>query len=82
MEILSKILMVVHILVCIILIILVMLQSSENGGANTTITGQDTTSFFDKNKGRTKEGLLKKLTVIFGIIFVIVTIAFSLVYGA
>jgi len=82
MAILSKILMVVHILVCFILIVLVMLQSSEKNGANGTITGQDTTSFFDKNKGRTKEGMLKKLTVIFGIIFVIVTIVFSLTYGA
>lgn len=77
---LSKILMVVDIIVCFILIVLVLMQESEDG-ANKAIMGGETVSFFDKNKGRTREGLLKKLTVIFGIIFVVVTIVFSLVYG-
>ena len=38
--------------------------------------------FFEKNKGRTKEGMQKKWTIILGISFVIVTIALSIIYIA
>ena len=36
-------------------------------------------NFYEKNKGRTKEGSLKKWTIIFGIIFAILTIVLGIV---
>lgn len=80
MNIWAKILMVIHILVCVILIALVMMQTSEEQGASSAITGGNT-SFFDRNQGRTKEGMLKKLTLIFGVVFAITTIAFGILYS-
>lgn len=80
MGLLAKIIAGVYILICAILVILVMMQDSEKGGASSAVAGGASTSFFDKNQGRTKEGLLKKLTVIFGVAFAITTILFGILY--
>ena len=37
-------------------------------------------NYLDKNKGRTREGKLKRMTIILGIAFVIVTVALNIVY--
>lgn len=50
------------VLLCIALIVIVMIQPSNQQGTGA-LTGQSDT-FYSKNKGRTMEGLLKKLTVI------------------
>jgi len=80
MNILKTVLMALHIIVCIVIIILSMMQTSEDGASNA-ITGNSSNSFYDKNKGKTREGILKKLTVIFGVIFAITTIVFGVVYS-
>ncbi len=80
MEVLKYILIVLDVIVCFALIIITMSQSKEDGGMSATITGSSTNNFFDKNKGRTKEGKLKKWTIILAIAFVILTIALSIVY--
>ncbi len=77
---LKGILIVADIIVCFAVIILAMMQSKEDAGASSTITGTSSNSFYEKNKGRTKEGKLKRLTIIFGVLFVIITIALSIVY--
>ena len=82
MTVLKYICLAVYVIICLALIIVATIQTKDSSGASATITGSSTNNFYEKNKGRTKEGKLKKLTVIFGIIFVVVTIAFSLVYGA
>lgn len=80
MEIVKIILIVIDFAICIALTILAMIQSKEDAGLSSTITGSSTNNFFEKNKGRTKEGKQKKWTIILGILFVIVTIALSIVY--
>ncbi len=77
---LKGILIVADIIVCFAVIILAMMQSKEDAGASSTITGTSSNSFYEKNKGRTKEGKLKRLTIVFGVLFVIITIALSIVY--
>ena len=59
-----------------------MIQSKDDEGLSSTITGSSTNNFFEKNKGRTKEGIQKRLTIILGVLFVIVTIALSIIYIA
>ena len=59
-----------------------MIQSKEDAGLSSTITGSSSNNFFEKNKGRTKEGKQKKWSIILGIAFVIVTIALSIIYIA
>ena len=81
MQILRGILIVIDIIMVLAVVIIVMLQHKDDQGASGTITGASANNnFLDKNKGRTKEGRLKRLTIIFGIIFVIVTIALNIVY--
>ena len=82
MQIAKIILIVVDFIICIALTILAMVQSKDDAGLSSTITGSSTNNFFEKNKGRTKEGMLKRWTIILGIAFVIVTIALSIIYIA
>ena len=80
MEILKYIILVIYIIVCIALIVLATIQKSERPGASGTITGSSTNNFYEQNKGRTKEGKLKKWTIILGIVFVVLAIAFGILY--
>ena len=82
MQVVKVILIVVDFIICIALTILTMMQSKDDAGLSSTITGSSTNNFFEKNKGRTKEGMLKRWTIILGVAFVIVTVALSIVYIA
>ncbi len=82
MEIAKGILIVIYFIVAIALIILALIQSKEDAGLSSTITGSSTNNFFEKNKGRTKEGKQKKWTVILSIVFAILTIALGIIYMA
>ena len=80
MQVLKVILIIVDIILALGVIILVMLQHKDDQGASGTITGAAANNFLDKNKGRTREGRLKRMTIIFGIVFAIVTVALNVVY--
>ena len=82
MQVAKIILVVVDLIICIALTILAMVQSIDDAGLSSTITGSSTNNFFEKNKGRTKEGMQKRWTIILGIAFVIFTIALSIIYIA
>lgn len=71
-------LVVIYVIVAVLLTILTLLQAKEDGGASETITGEG--SFYDKNKGRTPEGKLKRFTIILAIIFVVLAIALGIIY--
>lgn len=82
MEIAKIILIVIYFIVSIALIILALIQSKEDAGLSSTITGSSTNNFFEKNKGRTKEGKQKRWTIILAIVFAILTIALGILYMA
>ncbi len=82
MEIAKGILIVIYFLVAIPLIILTLIQAKEDAGLSSTITGSSTSNFFEKNKGRTKEGKQKKWTIILTVVFAILTIALGILYMA
>ena len=82
MQVIKIILIVVDLIICLALTILAMIQSKDDPGLSSTITGSSTNNYFEKNKGRTKDGMQKKWTIILGIAFVIVTIALSIIYIA
>ena len=82
MEVAKIILVVVDLIICVALTILAMMQSKDDAGLSSTITGSSTNNFFEKNKGRTREGMLKRWTIILGVAFVVVTIALSIIYIA
>ena len=75
----KTLLIIIYVIVAIILTVVTLMQTSEDEGASATITG-GSSSFYDKNKGRTAEGKLKKVTIILGIVFIVMGIALSIVY--
>lgn len=80
MEILKYILIALYILNCLALIVITMMQNKESNGASGTIVGSSTNNFYEKNKGRTREGKLKKWTMILGVTFVVLAIALGIIY--
>lgn len=82
MEIIRTVITVVYFIVAIAIIILALMQTKEDSGLSSTITGSSTNNFYEKNKGRTKEGKLKRWTVILSIIFAILTITLGILYMA
>ncbi len=77
----SYVLGAILIVVSILLIILVLLQESKQQGLSGAIAGGADT-FFGKNKGRTMEAKLEKLTKILSVVFIVLTLVTTLVVGA
>ena len=80
MEIVKYIMMVVYAVICLALIVLIMKQSKEDGGASGTIVGASANNFYEKNKGKTAEGRMKKSTIALMVVFAILTIALGIIY--
>ena len=80
MEIVKYILIAVYMIVCIALVILVTKQSKEDSGASGTIVGASANNFYEKNKGRTAEGKMKRATIILMVVFAILTLALGILY--
>lgn len=74
------ILTVVYFIVALAVIVLALVQTKEDSGLSSTMTGSSTNNFYDKNKGRTKEGKQKRWTIILSIVFVILTIILGILY--
>lgn len=80
MEIVKYIVMGIYAIVCLVLIVLVLKQSKEDGGASGTIVGASANNFYEKNKGKTTEGKMKRATIALMIIFAVLTIALGIIY--
>ena len=65
-------------LICLILIIIISMQDSKGDGLSSVITGENTESFYTKNKGMNKDRFYSKLTVVLSIFFAIVAIVLSI----
>ena len=80
LEMVKNILYIIYAIICVAIVIITLVQKSENvSGASQAITGSSSNSnFYDKNKGRTGEGLLKRWTIILGVVFAILTIVLSI----
>ena len=79
-DVMKTFLIVIYAIVAVILTILTLTQSKEDSGVSGTIVGGSSDSFYDKNKGRTKEGKMKRLTIILGVAFIILAILLSIFY--
>ena len=70
MTILKYVLMVLFVLVCIIATVLVLMQECRSQGLGAIAGAAET--YWGKNKGRSMEGMLVKLTRIFVILFIVI----------
>jgi preprotein translocase subunit SecG len=82
MEIVRNIIFVIYFIVCLALIILVLSQTKEDNGASGAIVGGSSNNFYEKNKGRTREGKIKRATVTLMVIFFVLTIILGIIYVA
>ena len=82
MEVIRTILTVMYFLIALVVIILALIQTKDDAGLSQTITGSSTNNFYEKNKGRTKEGKQKRLMIISSIVFGILTIVLGILYLA
>ena len=73
-----KVVALIVMAVCAIFIILVVLFQPGNTSGIGALGGQ-TETFLSKNKGKTFEHKMKKLTVVSGIVFAVLSIVFAIV---
>ena len=70
------VLTVLFIIVCLVLTALVLLQEGKSAGLGAISGAAET--YWGKNKGRSMEGMLVKLTKICAILFVVLTVILNL----
>ena len=80
MQVLKIILTIIYFIVCLAVIVITMMQSKEDEGLSSTITGSSANNFYEKNKGNTREGKLKRWTMIFGLVLVLLCIGLGTMY--
>ena len=69
---------IIFMLICLVMIIVVMMQESKNSGFGALSGQVDSDSYVSKNRGRTKEGKLERITAILGFLFIVVAIGLCL----
>lgn len=80
MAVLKIVLTVIFIIVCVSLVVLVLMQEGKSAGLGS-ISGMAET-YWGKNKGRSMEGLLVKLTKADAILFLLLAVVLNLnIYG-
>mgnify|MGYP002870076407 CR=1 FL=1 len=79
MEIVKYVIMAIYAIVCVSLIVLAT-KSKEDGGASGTIVGASSNNFYEKNKGKTAEGRMKRATITLMIVFAVLTIALGIIF--
>lgn len=62
-------LIIVQSIIAIILIVVVLMQPSKTNGLSGLVSGGTGDTFYSKNKSRTSEALLSKITVVCSVIF-------------
>jgi preprotein translocase subunit SecG len=70
----SIFLYILQIIISICLIVVVLVQPGKTDGLSGFISGATTESFYSRNKSRTSEAMLSKLTVVLAIIFAAICI--------
>lgn len=66
-------------IVAIVLIVVVLAQPSKTNGLSGLVSGGASDTFYSKNKSRTSEALLSRITVISAIIFAALCMAQNVV---
>ncbi|MCM1272507.1 MAG: preprotein translocase subunit SecG [Clostridium sp.] len=69
-------LIIVFLVIAVILTIIVMMQEGKEGGLTSSISGS-TETYWSRNKGKSKEAVLMKVTIVIGIIFMVLALLLS-----
>ena len=77
MQSLKVIVQIVYVLVCVVLTFIVLKQEGKQAGLSGALTGT-TETYWSKNKGRSKEGLLVTVTEILAGSFIVLSVVLNL----
>ncbi len=77
MAVLKVVVTIVYVIVCLALIVVVLGQESKSEGLSGSISGMAET-YWGKNKGRSMEGTLERITKILAVLFVLLSIVLNL----
>lgn len=78
MSVLKTVITIILVIVSIILSIVVLMQEGKQEGLGSLAGGASTDTYWSKNKGRSKEGALKKFTTVLTVIFFILALLLNL----
>ena len=67
---------IAFIVVCVLLSIVILMQEGKENGLTGTLTGSADT-YWAKNKGHSKDAMIKKITVVLAVLFFLLTGALS-----
>ena len=68
---------IVYIVIALILTVVVLFQKGKDPRESAVMGGSGDT-FFSKNKSKTREGFLEKLTSVFAVVFIVLSVVLSL----
>lgn len=68
MAILKTSLLIIFIIICVAITVIILLQEGKSAGLGS-LSGQSTETYWSKNKGRSREGILIKVTSILVLLF-------------
>ena len=77
MKVLLIVIGVLFMLVCAALVVLVLAQEGKSQGLGA-IQGTVENTYWGKNKGRSREGVLKKVTVALSVLFIVFAIVLNM----
>ena len=77
MAVLKIVLSIVFIIDCVALVALVLAQEGKTQGLGA-IQGFAETTYWGKIKGRSREGVLKKVTVVLSVLFVVLSVVLNM----
>ena len=68
---------IIYIIICVALVVIVPMQEGKSAGLSGSINGVADT-YWGKNKGRSIEGALSKITAVLAILFIIVSVLLNM----
>ena len=77
-RVISEVLIILMTVISIAIIVVVMMQEGETGGVSA-ISGGSNDTYYGKNKGRSKEQVLKRLTLILGAVMLVLSVVFFII---
>ena len=77
MSVLGYVVGVLFIIVCVALVSLVLAQEGKNQGLGA-IQGTVENTYWGKNQGRSREGVLKKVTIALSVLFIVCAIVLNM----
>ena len=77
MEVVKIILTILFILICIALTVIILMQEGKSAGLGSIAGAAE--SYWGKNKGRSLEGTLQKLSLIAAILFIVIAFVLNII---